>query len=173
MNKKIALLFSSLLLSGFVAVQAQDQSSTTSTTTSTTTTETAVTTPAAPAVTEATAPAATVSAACEAKGKEVAPPGATCPRAHMKKCCHDVLTPEERHHFCEVKCKVLEANPSLKDKKKKHELCDAILKEAAKEEGKKPEETSIKPILDKLKKHCELEHQKKKVEQSAAASMAK
>lgn len=169
MYKKIAILFSSLLLSTFAI--AQDESSTAAPVAAATTTTTTETT-AAPTETVA-APTATPEACCAKEKAATCAKEVTHAKSHMKKCCHDVLTPEERHHFCEIKCKVLEENPSLKDKKKKRELCDAILKEASKEEGKKPEETSIKPILDKLKKHCQEEHQKKKAEQNTASSVTK
>lgn len=164
MNKKIAILFSSLLVAGFVLAQEQSSSSAAApATTTTTVTESAApaaTAAAATATTETAAPAAAPAASCEAKEKGTCMPQSKCAKTHMKKCCHDVLTPQERHHFCEVKCKVVEANPSLKDRKKKHELCDAILKE----------DPSLKPVLDKLKKHCELEHQKKKAESTSSAS---
>ncbi len=97
---------------------------------------------------QATTPAAAAPAACDTKGSCTA--DATCTKAQMKKCCHSVLTPEERHRFCTAKANVLAANPSLANKGQKHALCDAILKE----------DPSMKPILDKLKKHCEQEHKK-------------
>lgn len=122
MNKKVATILASLLVAGFASAQEQ------------------TTTPAV------TAPAA--QAACEAKGSCTT--DAACTKAEMKKCCRNVLTPDERHRFCAVKAKVLAANPALAGKGQKHALCDAILKE----------DPSMKPILDKLKQHCEQEHKK-------------
>ncbi len=129
MNKKIATILASLLMAGFASAQEQ-----------------VATTPAAAAPAVVTASAAQV--ACEAKGSCTA--DAACTKAEMKKCCHNVLTPDERHRFCAAKAKVIAANPALASKGQKHALCDAILKE----------DPSMKPILDKLKKYCEQEHKK-------------
>lgn len=101
------------------------------------------TTPAPAAV---TAPPAT--AACDTKGSCTT--DAACTKAQLKNCYHNVLTPDERHRFCAAKAKALAANPSLANKGQKHALCDAILKE----------DSSMEPILTKLKKHCEQEHKK-------------
>ena len=74
-----------------------------------------------------------------------------CEKGNMKKCCASILTKEERHRFCCAKAAVIAANPALGGKGHKKELCDAICKE----------DPSMKPIMEKLKKHCEEMHHKK------------
>lgn len=130
MNKKLAILLSSLLLGGFASAQEQAAPATAM--------------PAAAAACEAKGACATTTA-CKKTQAVCTSATSACAKEEVKKeCCHNVLTPEERHRFCEVKNKVIAANPELAKKGQKHALCDAILKE----------DPSMKPILDKLREHC-------------------
>ncbi|KAB2644689.1 MAG: hypothetical protein DVB29_01300 [Verrucomicrobia bacterium] len=83
-----------------------------------------------------------------------------CDKWTMKKSCHDVLTKEERHRFCTTKAAVIAENPTLGTKGHKKELCDAIC----------TKDPSMKPIMEKLKKHCQEMHQKMKLKTSPAGS---
>ncbi len=78
---------------------------------------------------------------------------AACSHWTEKKSCHDVLTKEERHRVCAAKAAAIAADPSLAGKGHKKELCDAICKQ----------DPSMKPIMEKLRKHCQ-EHRKLKQE---------
>lgn len=81
-------------------------------------------------------------------------------KCSSKKSCHDVLTKEERHCFCVAKAAAIAANPSLGGKGHKKELCETICKE----------NPSMKPIVEKLKKHYEEMHKKLKKAPSAPVS---
>lgn len=88
------------------------------------------------------APAPTATCCKETAKKDCPKPGMTC----TVKNDHDVLTKEERHRFCCAKQAALAANPSLVGKTGKackRSLCEAILKA----------DPTMKPIMDKLKKH--------------------
>ncbi|MFZ4115729.1 MAG: hypothetical protein ACOYK6_03275 [Chthoniobacterales bacterium] len=134
MNKKLTVtLIATLLMTGFAL--AQEQSSTAS---------------AVVASTPSSAAAPTDSC-CSAEKKSTCTmekpcvKDAACEKWTEKKSCHEVLTKEERHQFCAAKAAAIAADPSLAGKGHKKELCEAICKQ----------DPSMKPVMEKLRKHCE------------------
>jgi hypothetical protein len=156
MNKKlITTLLATFLLTGFAVAQEQ-----TATAPAATTTAPAVTTPTSSATTDGSCCATEKKNTCHMEKpctKDVA-----CDKWTIKKSCHDVLTKDERHRFCCAKAAAIAANPALAEKGKGHKkaLCEAICKQ----------DPSMKPIMEKLKKHCEEMRKQMKKGATATAS---
>ena len=147
MKKRFSIiLFSALVTAGITLAQEQ------------------TTPPAATTVVSQAAPSSTTDSCCTTEKKSTCAIDKPCTKEmccnkwSMKKSCHDVLTEEERHRFCATKASVIAENPTLRTKGHKKELCEAIC-------NKDP---SMKPIMEKLKKHCEEMHKRmKKIDSSA------